>query len=576
MYHKTKYVIAGLCAGLLSACSGAPKPPPGPALDTVTTKKISGGEIAGFIDPATGAHVWRGIPFAAPPVGDLRWRAPRPAEAWDGVRRSLDHAPWCPQIRSALDEGSSADEVPLGAVMGQEDCLYLNVYAPPNATGQDLPVMMWIHGGSNTWGRAEQYDPSKLVTTENVIVVVVQYRLGPLGWFAHSEISADAETEYDRAANFGTLDQIAALEWIKQNAKSFGGSPDNVTIFGESAGGHNVAALLGSPLAKGLFHKAIIQSGSFDSVDMEYARTGSDQSAEVIGAALLGEQTVTAKALRAVSIDDLFAQYRIGDGESDFSPPRIIQDGVVLRPTPLRDAFTSTATFNAVPIIMGSNKDETKLWNILDERLVRWRLGLIPVAKDPEFYNTVSKYPSRMWRAKAVDERAAQMVAGKHRKVWTYHFEWDEGRKYLGADFAQLFGAAHSLEIPFVMGNFKFLGDADKYIFTKKNAPGRTQLSGAMMRYWANFARSGEPGGIWQRWSAEGENILILDSPADGGVRMVSDKESQERIIGDLQADTTVSEYQRCLVFHALKGWADEEDAIVPDNCWAPAEDAAG
>ena len=565
---RNNLVSGPMMAGLLavSACASTPRVAP-IELDTSTTRTIETGKIAGFVDAETGAHIWRAVPFAAPPEGDLRWRAPRPAANWEGVRPAIDHAPWCPQVRGALDDGSSADGIPIGEIMGQEDCLYLNIHAPASAEGQNLPVMMWIHGGSNTWGRAEQYDPSKLAVDENVIVVVAQYRLGPLGWFAHSDISASAETEADRSANFGTLDQIAALYWIRDNASAFGGDPENVTIFGESAGGHNVAALLASPLAKGLFHRAIIQSGSFDSVDLEFARKGSDQSAEIIGAALLRDQPVTAEALRGVSVRDLFAQYRIGDGESDFTPPRIIQDGVVLRPTPLRDQFNSWVTFNAVPIIMGSNKDETKLWNILDERLVKWRFGVIPVARDKEFYNSVSSYQSRMWRANAVDEPAAKMVSGGHKKVWTYHFEWDEGRKYLGADFAQLFGAAHSLEIPFVMGNFNFLGSADKYIFTKKNAPGRFELSSAMMRKWANFARDGDPGDAWKRWSPESENILILDSPAGGGVRMISDRESEARIIGELQADASVTDGQRCLVFAAMRFWAEDEDNLVPDSC---------
>lgn len=563
--------MAGISA-FAAACAATPKAPPLPTVDASTITRITGGEIAGFVDPVTGAHVWRSVPFAAPPVGDLRWRAPRAAANWEGVRESIDHAPWCPQLRGALDDGSSAEGIPYGKVMGQEDCLYLNVHAPAGAADETLPVMMWIHGGSNTWGRAEQYDPSKLAATENVIVIVAQYRLGPLGWFAYSAIGEDAEIVEDRAANFGTLDQIAALKWIKTNAAAFGGDPNNVTIFGESAGGHNVAALLASPRAKGLFHRAIIQSGSFESVPWDYAESGDLQSASKIASALIGDLGAQGAVdrLRAVSVDDLFAQYTVTDGESDFTPPRIIQDGIVLPETPLRDAFSSPSTFNAVPIITGSNKDETKLWNILDDRLVKQRFGVIPIARDKEFYNTVSKYPSRMWRANAVDGPAAQMSAGGHKDVWTYHFEWDEGRKYLGADFGQLFGAAHSLEIPFVMGKFKFLGDADKYIFTKQNAPGRIQLSSEMMRYWANFARSGQPGGDWNRWTASGENILILDSPADGGTRMIADQETEARIVSDLTADDTVNDVQRCLVFGAMRYWALDEDTFVPEPCRAP------
>lgn len=562
-------LVLSAVLAVLSACASAPKTVP-IVLDTSTTRTTQNGLVAGFVDVETGIHVWRGIPFAAPPEGDLRWRAPRAAASWDGVRPAIDHAPWCPQIRGGLDDGSSADAIPLGEVMGQEDCLYLNVFAPADAEGKGLPVMMWIHGGSNTWGRAEQYDPSRLVADENVIVVVIQYRLGPLGWFAHNVLRTHAKAPEDRSGNFGTLDQIAALKWIQDNASAFGGDPQNVTIFGESAGGHNVAALLASPLASGLFHRAIIQSGSFDSVPWDFAETDSPQSGGAILAGLAGGATNSkdaAKNFRAVSVKDLFAQYEIVDGDADFAPPRIIEDGVVLPETPLREAFGSPDTFHAVPIIMGSNKDETKLWNILDERLVKWRLGVIPVARDKEFYNTVSSYQSRMWRADAVDGPAALIASSGHEKIWTYHFEWDEGRKYLGADFALLFGAAHALEIPFVMGKFSFFGAADRHLFTRKNEPGRLGLSSQMMRKWANFARDGDPGEAWQRWSPDRENILILDSEAGGGIRMVADKESQARIVSDLQADARVTDEERCVVFTAMRFWVEAEDALIPDSC---------
>lgn len=572
---KRSFAIAALLgAGLtvFNACSSTPAAPPPPVIDTVTNKAVTGGQITGFVDAATGAHVWRAIPFAAPPVGDLRWRAPRPVVAWEGVRESVDHAPWCPQIRSNLDSGSSADAVPLGAIMGQEDCLYLNVHAPADAAGNNLPVMMWIHGGSNTWGRAEQYDPSKLAVQENVIVVVVQYRLGPLGWFAHSAIRNSGETELDRSANFGNLDHIAALEWIKANAAAFGGNAGNVTIFGESAGGHDVVALLASPKAKGLFQKAIIQSGSFESSSLEEAETthalsGTNTVARLFGDA--SEQTDIAAKLRNVSVEELFAAYKNSLSEDDQELPRIIQDGVVLPSTPMREAFNSQSTFNAVPIITGTNKDETKLWNIFDERLVKWRFGAIPIARDQKFYNTVSNYPSRMWRANSVDRPAEAMVRGGHSDVWTYRFDWDEGRKYLGADFAQLFGAAHSLEIPFMMGNFQFLGEADKYIFTAQNAPERLALSDTMMRHWANFARSGAPGGDWTKWSSDAANIYLLDSQAGGGTRMVNDKESPARIFDELKADETVTEEQRCIVYFALRWWVDNPEDVVPASCAA-------
>ena len=481
------------------------------------------------------------------------------------VRESLDNAPWCPQIRGPLDDGSSADAVPMGELMGQEDCLYLNIYAPATAANDGgLPVMMWIHGGSNTWGRAEQYDPSAFAAQENVIIAVVQYRLGPLGWFAHPALRASAESGDDRSVNFGVLDQIAALHWLRDNAAAFGGNSGNITIFGESAGGRNVAALVASRRASGLFHKAIIQSGLFDSVPLVEAERGSDQAATVIAHRLGAED---AASLRAVATADLFKAYPAGEA---FDPPQLIEDGVVLPRGGIRAALTSPTTFNAVPIITGTNKDETKLWNILNPDLVRWRFGLIPQARDPEFFDLLSSYQSRLWRAVAVDEPAAQMVAGGHRDVWTYRFDWDEGRTYFGANFGQLFGAAHGLEIPFVFGQFRFLGDADKYIFTKANANGRAALSKAMMYHWAEFARHGTPGGDWPRWSADGPNLLLLDSPAGGGVRMVSDDETADRVLADLRNDPRLTPGQRCKVFFELYAWEIYPVEKRPAGCTAP------
>ena len=562
------FLPALLIIATLNGCASKPEIPP-IEVGLETTRSLENGDVAGFVDYATGVDVWRGIPFAAPPVGDLRWRAPRAPESWEGVRSSIDFAPWCPQIRSGLDDGSSAEDVPRGGLMGQEDCLYLDVYAPHGAQGKDLPVMMWIHGGSNTWGRAEQYNPARLVADENVIVVVVQYRLGPLGWFAHPALRASAETDLDKAANFGTLDQIAALKWIRQNASAFGGNSDNVTIFGESAGGHNVIALLASPMATGLFHRAIIQSGSFDSYPLDVAETGDPLSATTIANSILGE-TGDATALRDISIQNLFDAYDMADGETDAELPRIIQDGVVLPSTPLRAAFSSRDTFNTVPLITGTNRDETKLWNIFDDRLVKRRLGVIPIARDKQFYDTVSKYPSRMWRATSVDEPATDIVKGGHADVWTYRFDWDEGRTYWGADFAHLFGAAHSLEIPFMMGDFDFLKSAGKYIFTKDNAPEREQLSTEMMRMWADFARDGNPGEKWRPWQQTASEIMLFDSASSGGARMVADRESTERIVSDLKSDTTVDEEQRCLVFFAMLWWAEDPDSILPESCVFP------
>ena len=578
-----KHGLAALAMiSALTACGDRAADIPPPVVDTVSTRTIDQGTLVGFTDHDDAVHVWRSVPFAAPPVGELRWRAPRQASRWDGTRESLAEAPWCPQVRGRLDDGSSADAVPLGSVMGQEDCLYLNLYAPAMTADQaetaNLPVMMWIHGGSNVWGRAEQYDPSRLAAEENVVVAVVQYRLGPLGWFAHTALRESAETEADASANFATLDQIAALDWLAENARAFGGDPANITVFGESAGGHNVAALLGSPRAAGKFHKAIIQSGSFRSESLEDAETGGPKAGAPIATKLVGNDE-KADDLRAVSVDQLFAAYGDNLDTEEWEPPRIIEDGIVIPASGLEAAFASPDTFNSVPIITGTNKDETKLFNILSDELVRWRFGAIPRARDKNIYNAVSEYQSRMWRVAAVDRPAAAMIAGGHEDVFAYRFDWDEAGSAWGANFAELFGAAHGLEIPFVFGQFQFLGDADKWVFTKKNEPGRLALNDAMMAYWAEFARSGQPGNgksgdlpEWTAWSIDTDtpNIMLFDSPQSGGPQMAASRESVAMVAADLFADPRLeSNATTCQVYGATVYWNPDLEAHDSLGCLA-------
>ena len=201
---------------------------------------------------------WKGIPFAKAPIGNLRWKSPEPAESWNGLLQANEFSDECFQREIIFAEEK---------FIGSEDCLYLNIWSPRlseqeiNEMDKPLPVMMWIHGGGNIVGDAKIYDPSTLVSEQEVIVVTIQYRMGALGWFRHPSLVDQNSSLEEKSGNFGTLDTIAALKWIKKNIDAFGGDPNNVTIFGESAGGHNVTALFASPLAAGLFHKVIVQSG---------------------------------------------------------------------------------------------------------------------------------------------------------------------------------------------------------------------------------------------------------------------------------------------------------------------------
>ena len=576
--------VAALFAALaLTACAGQAKAPL-PAASPATARTIPQGQLVGYVDGETGAHVWRSIPFAAPPAGDLRWRAPRPPKAWTGQRVSTAPAPWCPQQLNALD---GVDKSRWGDLVGQEDCLYLDVYAPPMTAAQAadarLPVMMWIHGGSNTWGRAEQYDGAALAARFKVVVVIIQYRLGALGWMANPALREGGTLPDDASANFGVLDQIRALEWIRDDVAAFGGDAGRVTIFGESAGGQNVAALLSSPRARGLFQRAIVQSGSFRSTPLAVAegREGLKPEAGVpVGERIVGfGQSVTGPALRAAPLKAVFAAYKLSEDEQA-DPIRIIADGVVLPASGISSVLGQPASYNAVPVITGTNQDEMKLFNALNPELVRRVLGVLPVARNGRYYAAISRYPSRMWRANAVDGPAAAMTAGGNPTVWTYRFDWDEEGRALVTDLGKLLGSGHSLEIPFVFGHFKLLGSFDRYAFTEHNKPGRIALSDAMMSYWVNFAATGAPGrGVdgrqpeWKPWSSAlgAERIMLFDSARGGGVRMSSDLESGPRIVADLMSDPKVrKQKQRCEILARLTADNPELNAVSADKCPRP------
>jgi len=526
------------------------RPVPSPA----TVRNVAQGEIIGFI-AENGAHVWRGVPYGASTAGENRWRPPQPRPAWPDRRSAVDFASRCAQL---TNQGDKDDGLEPGLVIGSEDCLALDIYAPAGSAGPGLPVMVWFHGGGNVWGGSSIYDGSHLAVNENVIIVVPQYRLGPLGWFSHPALRQGSERPLDGAACFATLDLIASLQWVADNITVFGGDREEVTIFGESSGGHNVVTLLASPLAAGLFHRAIIESGSFDSVSVAEAE-GTDGELSNTSAELgrrLG--ATTAAELRAASVEELYAACDPGDSWF-LDVPRVIQDGVVLPSHPLRDAFASTETFNPVPIITGTTRDEMKLFYFADERMTKKRLGVLPVARDEDLYDAMAGYLSRVWRIRSVDQPAAVMTDAGHEAVYTYRFDWDDGGKLLFMDFKKLLGAAHGLEIPFVFNRFTHLGDADRFLFQKRTQEDREELSRAIGRYWASFARTGTPTcpgrPDWPPFATNGGSYLRLDTDNDGGIGVVNDTDSLEQVATDLLADRRIDEAERRMIVDEMSNW---------------------
>ena len=531
---------AVLLSGLgvaIAGCAQKEEPvPPAPAQVTLVT--IPQGELIGTITPR-GAHAWLGVPYAAAPLGDLRWRAPREAPAWDGRREALDGTRRCLQYASEVEPGFDG-----GELAGSEDCLFLNIWAPPGPV-EGLPVMMWIHGGANVWGFGGQHDPSQLALSQNVVVVAPNYRLGPMGWFTHSALRDTAEQPEDRSSNFGLLDLVAALRWTRDHIETFGGDPRRVTIFGESAGAFNVGALLASPVAEGLFSGAIMQSGGFASHSLQEAEFGpesetvrrgiaSREAVAQLGIAQDGAPQQTAKALRSIPAADLFTAYQ--DLRSDeggladsIDPIDITADGIVLPEAGLPGLLALEGGLHDVPVILGANRDETRAAGMFDDHFTRSIGGMAFFARDTDAYLAHGYYGSATWFERAVAEPARLRAQAGGAPVYTYRFDWDEEGDAFVSDLATLVGASHAMEIAFILGDFETpYADPFEFFFTKENEAARLALSARMMAYWGNFAHTGDPArgpakkvGKWRPWTAGTPTTMVFDTEADGGVRPI-------------------------------------------------------
>jgi para-nitrobenzyl esterase len=419
----------------------------------------------------SGVISWNNIPYAEPPVEDLRWKAPRDFKS-DLLIQDSKQITYCVQEPSGL---GGADGETL--VVGSEDCLYLDIKAPKNID-KPLPVMFWIHGGGNTTGRKDIYDFSKMVKNHQVIVVTINYRLGPLGWFTHPDIQGNQE-DIDKTSNFGTLDIIHALKWVNENISNFGGDKNNVTIFGESAGGHNVLSLLVSPLAKGLFHKAISQSGYTTSISAqkaykqtEYSDTSANTSSEFVRKTLSkfdNKPTDIRQMLLALSVEDIYQEYI---GKSNLNIPLLTNDGIVIPRIGLKNALSKKEHVQDIPFIAGSNRDEVKLWLGSATYFVELKFSFLGnifnvprvKLKDKDAFEAFNYYRSNAWQIRGVDEPLSALKSAGFNNLYAYRYDWDDHRKYLIGDFQELIGAAHATEIPLLTGNNKLVGEYGFFI----------------------------------------------------------------------------------------------------------------
>jgi para-nitrobenzyl esterase len=378
----------------------------------------------------------------------------------------------------------------------------------------------------------------------------------------------------DQTSNFGTLDIISALEWVKSNISLFGGNPDNVTIFGESAGGHNVLSLLASKKAKGLFHKAISQSGYTTSISKQlaYRQDKSSPTSEhtswkivnkVLEEAKLPPQNTLSnieirKILKELDARDFFINY--ADRPSYQEIPLLTADGIVVPYGGLKNALSNKNHINIVPTIAGSNKDEVKLWLASAEYFVDLEysffgslLGVPRVKlKDEAAFELFNSYRSRAWKIRGVDNPLRSLASAGNNDLYAYRYDWDDHRKWPIANFKRLIGAAHATEIPLLTGNNKLVGDYGFLIYPK--GPSKSFLSKNMMNFWANFAKTGKPGissnkQEWIKYNGLNNidsNFMILDNRKN--LKMSKDQNSFKSLVNDLYYEKNITDLEKCVV----------------------------
>jgi len=478
------------------------------AASTDLRVKLDTGTVEG--KQASAIRTFLGIPYAAPPVGDLRWKPPAPAAKWTGVRAAKEFGAHCMQ-------GRVYGDMIFPDAGNSEDCLTLNVWSTAKKADAKLPVMVWIHGGGfAAGGTSEPRQHGEKLAARGVVVVSMNYRLGVFGFLVHPELAK--ESGRDSAGNYGLLDQTAALQWVQRNIAAFGGDPANVTIFGESAGSFSVSAQMASPLAKGLFQKAIGESGgAFFSSGMQFEPRAAreEKDSKVINSAL-GVKTLA--ELRALPAQKLLEAF--GDSPAVFSfGPDL--DGYFL-PESVPAIFAASKQ-NDVPLLAGWNHDEGSFEVVFSPQ--KPTVESMKATAQKEFGAKADEF-LKLYSATTDAEamRSMEDFAGDRFIAWStwrwleaqattgthpiYRFRFDLGPP--SEPNAPALGAFHSSEIQYVFGQL----DADPKV---KWRPVDRQLSDLMQKYWSNFARSGDPNGPglpqWPTYEAEsGWRLMYLDA----------------------------------------------------------------
>ncbi len=517
----------------------ATPPPDTPSPDPTTSVVVDTvqGEVRGFPDEMD-TVAWLGIPFASPPVGPLRWRPPaEPGSRSEPLEASHFPSP-CPQFEQRDDDGDGEKEL---YPIGNEDCLYLNAWHP-GVSREVLPIMVWIHGGSNTTGATDNplYHGARLAARANVLLFTIQYRLNLFGFLYHEALfNGDPAND---SGNYATLDIIRALEWIRDNGEAFGGDPTRVTVFGESAGGVNTWSMLMSPLADGLFHRVIVESGCFSSRTTEEARAHAEELIEimVVAEGLTSEED--AAAWLEAQGTAWIADYLYGKSEEDIMTLFVEAGGFPTTPfKPTRDGFVFSdgaeqdlidGRFHHVPTIIGANRDEEKLfyadlanmseleYNVYMRALFGDDVPLIEALYPRDAYDPPTPYNQFTDILDLVFEPLCSeymsWLISPYQPTWLYHFRYDN----LVPPYDYIFGAAHGFELPFVFDH------DDGALYKEDDADTRDQLAGTFAAYWGCMARFGNPNcdapatsvPEWQQISQENREAfrrIVLDDTVE-------------------------------------------------------------
>jgi para-nitrobenzyl esterase len=458
--------------------------------------KVAEGLVQGTAED--GLTVYRGIPFAAPPVGELRWKAPQPAVKWEGIKQTIKFAP-APMQGGNPPSGKS------------EDCLYLNVWTPAKSDKEKIPVLVWIYGGGFSFGSTSEpsYSGEKLAK-KGVVLVSIAYRVGQLGFLAHPDLSAENPNHV--SGNYGILDQIAALQWIQKNIADFGGDPEKVTIFGESAGGISVSMLCASPLAKGLFHGAVSESGGSFGPTRQTTFPGENmktlKQAEADGKSYAQKVGVLSIAeLRKIEADKLPLGMGMGGGWP-------ITDGYVIPDD--QHKLYEAGKYNDTPILIGYNSDEgasfsrektpeeyiagvkARYGKFADELIKAYPVGEKTVPKTARDLMRDAAFGWQTWSWARL-----QSQTGKS-KVFLYYF--DQHPDYPEETPLAGYGSPHGQEVAYVFNHL----DASNPQTTKTDL----QISEAMATYWTNFAKYGDPNGqevpTWPAFSDANPQVMYF------------------------------------------------------------------